>query len=63
MAKRYLISTLEWDVYAGEGGEWVWKIFSDGDYTEENIQVIKETLTVAGKTHAIGEVAGSQMID
>ena len=56
--RRYLISIREWDPYAGEGGDWIWKTFSDGFFTEATLNVVEESLMHAEKTYAIGEVKG-----
>lgn len=60
--KRYLVSVQKWDPYAGEGGAHVWKVFSDGYYTEDQIRIIESTMILREKAYAIGEVKGGDLL-
>ncbi len=55
---KYVIMVRQWDDYAGEGGEWIWKHLQTLEVDEEALEVIKNGLLAVGLAFAIGKVEG-----
>jgi len=53
---KYVVTVQQWDDYAGEGGEWVWKHLHTLEANEETIEAIAKGLRALGLQFAIGKV-------
>ncbi len=56
---KYVVTVRQWDYYAGEGGEWVWKVLHTLEGNEVTLEIIENGLRALGLAYAIGKVEGA----